>query len=408
MKNAITLTFITLFFFACKKDFNSTDASIQANNHVDNLTFTTTGTQFGVLVNAAYANQNPGSGDTKSGLNDSLKLIIDSVYGAKNIRTEVNHDEWTNTNSRNKFLTFFKNLWNKGFAVALNIKWNASGSDTPVVFADSIQYANFVKEVLDSIDGRSDAGKHMKPKIVVVENEESNASYYDNNSQAKLDRYLGMLRQAAVVCNSKSVLITNGGMVAFYGTILTWDWLKTKYGKPVANTWAKTVLTANAVTALNLGAFNSQINLGKYLVNNYAQINNLSYINLHWYEPIIARYWPEGGASPYDAPYNNSKDSTIAGGLDSVVRYYNNTVPGLKLITNETGQLTYSSILTNNIVNMYKGFKTNGGNFSIAIWYDGDSDFDEVISGSKALHNALTQTSYSLRSSGTKFKNLMH
>ncbi|MFT4156196.1 hypothetical protein [Parafilimonas sp.] len=374
--------------------------------HIDNLTFNDTASQFGIFINAAYSSQSPGATDVETNVTDSVKLLLDSAYGAKNIRIQINHDVWPTAASRDKFLTMFKNLWDKGFSPAVNILWNQPGSQ--YAFADSTAYAAFVSEILDSIDNRSNTGEHMKPGIVVVENEETNASNYINTTQAALNKYLGMLRQAAIVCHNKSVKITNGGIVCFLASALTWNWLKSTYDTSVANTWARKVFKQDFVDDLNAGTYTSLINLGKYLVGKYALVNYLSYINIHWYEPVIARYWPEDSTSPYDPPYNKNPDNLVAGALDSTIQYFNTAIPSLKLITNETGQLGYSQSLTNNMVNKYRSFYTNGGNFPIVIWYDGDADESEVISGAKALHNTISTTSYTLRNSGTKFENKMN
>lgn len=409
MKKNFTCFIIAFALFtSCKKDFNKTDISNGTAGHVDNLTFTDTASQFGVFIQKAYAFENPAGGDTETNVTDSVQLILDSVYGAKNIRTEVNHYQWATASYRNNFLTSFKNMWKKGFAPALNIRWWPNGVDT--FFADSNQYATFVSLVLDSIAGRSDAGQHMAPGIVVVENEEDNPGYYINNNETELSKYVGMVRQAAIVCHGKSpsVPITNGGIVCMLASELTWNWLKTTYDTAVANTWARKVFTSTVVSQLNAGIRDSDIILGTYLVTNYKAIPYLSYINVHWYEPVIARYWPEGATSPYDPPYNNSPDALVAGGIDSVTRYFNVTATALKIITNETGQLTYSNTLTNKIVNKYVALNNSNGNFPIVIWYDGDADASQVISGSKALHNSLSTTTYSLRTTGTKFKQKMH
>lgn len=406
MKHILRITYILLLFSACKKDFNEKDSAITGSNRVDNLTFTDTASQFGVFIQKAYALENPTGSDTESNLTDSAQLLLDSTYGAKNIRTEVNHYQWSNTTYRNNFLTSFKNMWKKGFAPALNIRWWPNGVDT--FFADSNQYAGFVALVLDSISGRSDVGQHMTPGIVVVENEEDNPGYYINNNETELGKYVGMLRQAANACHTRSVPVTNGGIVCQLAAELTWDWLKTTYDTAKANTWARKVFTSTVVSQLNAGTRDSDIILGKYLVTNYKAIPYLSYINVHWYEPVIARYWPEGGVSPYDPPYNNSSDALVAGGIDSVVKYFNTTAAALKLITNETGQLTYSNTLTNKMVNKYVALNNSGGNFPIVIWYDGDADYTQVISGSKALHNTTSTTTYNLRTTGTKFKQKMH
>ena len=406
MKHIFTIAVIVFLFAACKKDFNQSDNAVPAGVHIDNLTFTDTGSQFGVYIQKAYALENPGMSDHELNLNDSVQLLLDSTYGAKNIRMAIDHLSWDSVALRNSFLDMFKNLWKKGFSPAVNIRWNPSGIDT--FFADSNAYATFVGIVLDSIDGRSDVGQHMKPGIVAVENEETNPGYYINNNETEFRKYVGMLRQAAIVCHNKSVPITNGGIVCLLASELTWDWLKTTYDTAKANTWARKVFTSSTLTQLIAGLRDSDIILGKYLVSNYKTINYLSYINIHWYEPVIARYWPEGGTSPYDPPYNKSPNNITIGGIDSVVRYFNTTASSLKLITNETGQLTYSNTLTNNMINKYVDLNNSSGNFPIVIWYDGDADYSQVISGSKALHNSISRTAYTLRDAGTKFKQKMH
>ena len=127
----------------------------------------------------------------------------------------------------------------------------------------------------------------------------------------------------------------------------------------------------------------------------------LSYINIHWYEPLKASQY---AIDHLGNPYASGIDSTTvtAGALDSCVSYLNATFQNLSIITNETGQISKSNRLTASMLAKYLTYQSSGSNFPIVTWYDGDG---EESNDAKALHNAISSDSFSIRKAGLCFHN---
>jgi hypothetical protein len=105
-------------------------------------------------------------------------------------------------------------------------------------------------------------------------------------------------------------------------------------------------------------------------------------------------------------PFASGIDSTkiTAGALDSCVSFLNATFKNVSVITNETGQVSKSNRLTASILNKYFHYQYSGSNFPIVVWYDGDGDNDKS-NRAKALHNAISSDSFTVRAPGITFHN---
>ena len=252
--------------------------------------------------------------------------------------------------------------------------------------------------MLDAIQARNPM---LKPALVVVENEETNPNSFKISSAADGQRYIDLLKGAIAECAPRNIKVTNGGITCDILTMLTWDWLKTKYGSTTADNWAKTVMAPNVYQTLNSPVCAAYITLGKSMISSYATLP-LSYVNIHWYEPLKASQFAEGNlGNPYFSIYNIDSTRITAGALDSCVSYLN-AVLDMNVISNETGQVSRSNRLTASLLRKYFFYQVSSSNFPIVCWYDGDAD---GATKAKALHNAISSDSFNIRGMGNSFHN---
>lgn len=381
-----------LILFSCKKDFTNQSEQLSTQS-VDNYSPTTKGQKFGVLVNASHRYDTSTYLSALYSLADSSKINLSKQYGVKYARLAVTHDgEWDNVTKKANFLTQYNLFYDSGFSILLNVKYTNPGA-SQIPYPDSANYRNFLSDVLNNLGSK-------KPAMVYVENEETNKGYFDVTN---FNQYIKVLNGAVAECHSRSISVTNGGIIAGSLIPLTWDWLKSRHPGDTAltNGYARKAFAPTRAAALISGSLNSLITSLKQAITLY---NNTSIddINMHWYEPIILSTWnddSDGNSSGVD------KTAVGPGVFDSTISYLDAKF-SIPILTNETGQFTSSSTLTNSIMNRYLSYQSLGSNFfPIVCWYDGDGP-DQY--SAYALHNAYkngTIYTFSLRSTGISFKN---
>lgn len=385
---------------SCTKDAKEEPGNFSnENNNGTSAHPTSIGNFYGVLTNAAFSKQTPRSSDTLTLLSFQKKLELASYYGVKYIRMSITHDEWTASNGSKNFINNFQAACNAGFSVLLNVNYNAPALRGPQNFAGAIEYGSFLTSILNSISARD---PNLKPALIVVENEETNPNYYININTATVDSYVNLLKTAIAICAPRSIKVTNGGITSYILTLATWDWLKTKYGASVANNWASNIMAPNFYNTINSPLMTNYIILSKYMINKYAALP-LSYINIHWYEPLKASQFAANRlGNPYLSAYGIDSTQITAGALDSCVNYLNASFNHVSVITNETGQLSKSNKLTGSILRKYLHYQATSANFPIVSWYDGDGG---GVNNAIGLHNAISCDSFTVRSSGLTFHN---
>ena len=411
----IVAIFFIMLTFSCKKEITSKNSVATVTNFNESVSVFYN--PFGVYVAASAINEN--LANTSDPLKQyeltylkKIPLAVD--YGVAYMRMMVYQEKWKDTAFRNGFLFNFTSIVQNGMKVLLNVNSNAiDGNAYP--FPDANAYSNFLKEILDTLNKR-----HLKAELIVVENEETNGLYHTINltSQATIDSslqcYVNELTAAANVCKNYTwwdgktgVKITNGGFTTGAITYNVWDWLYNDI-KDTANARKYAVNSMAPKTYNNLYTslryhkvpplyIQTSINMGTFLQIKYQTIS-LSYTNIHWFEPIKVRGWNETteGGTPWSKGV--SQDSTSKNVLETSITYYTNKFTP-KVISNAIGQLTTSANLTNDIC--AKVLTRQDGAFYYACWFDGDGNnyYD-----AKALHNTLTTYSYTIRPSGSAFK----
>jgi hypothetical protein len=394
------IVLIFLCLISCKKELKDTTIrSISTNT--ENYTATTKGQKFGVLINAAHRYESDTYTANTFILVDSSKIKLSQQYGVKYYRLAITHDgEWDNPTKQAAFLTSYQRFVDSGFAILLNVKYIDPDPNTPIPFADSTNYRNFLRDVLDSISS-------APPALVVVENEETNPGYYKDTTITDFNKYLKLLKGAIEECHARSIKITDGGLISGSVIPLVWDWLTSRHSGDTAltNGFARKALAPTKATALLNGSYASLISLGKTVMDEYAT-TSIDYINLHWYEPVILVQWLDANDG---SSVGIDKTAIVPGVFDSVVAYLDSKFM-VPILSNETGQFTSSSDLTNSLMDKYLSYQSNTSNFPIVCWYDGDGDRQY---SAFALHNAykhlvLTPPHYvytfSLRTTGTAFQ----
>ena len=304
----------------------------------------------------------------------------------------------------------------RGLQAVLNVNWvETDGNKTP--FPSPAEYAKFLREVLDSLNSLQ-----YRPAVIVVENEEGNSFQHiidttnEETIKASLQPYIDELRTAVDVCsryrwwNGKvGVKVTNGGLMTRQLTYATHDWLKNVKNDPESATqFAQNAMGPNSAKDMDRSRLPqyivSRLAIIKTLVEGYKTLN-LSYINIHWHEPVALRAWNSTKEGGDPASVGKSLDELSPGVLETVLAYLcENLTP--KVMTNETGQLTTSTLLTANLTNKILTHPCDA--FPIAVFYDADGNSTYDV---KALHNTLvfdpTNPTYNLRTTGETFRDIL-
>lgn len=411
---------IAVFIISCQKEI-----TVQQQNMgglTQNEPLSALYNPFGVFITASASNQNVSSTSDPSKqyeLTYGNKIKLAKDYGVKYIRQQIYKEKWDDPAGRSGFLANFSSVTSNGFKVLLNVMgYPLDGKVYP--FPDAKTYGNLLKNILDSLNAR-----HLRPELIVVENEETNDVYHtiDHSSQTaantSMQKYVDELTTAVNICKAYvwwdgkvGVKVTNGGFTTREITYSTWYWLyNTKKDTAAARVYAlngfspvtyKNIYNSIKFNGVPPAYVMNSINTDEFLRTKYEPLG-LSFINIHWYEPVKARGWNETaeGGSPWSKGI--SPDSTSKNVLETSTSYFTAMFTP-KIISNAVGQLTTSSVLTNEICN--KILKQQSGSFYYASWFDGDGKY---AYDAKAFHNTFMNNgvdSYSMRSSGTVYKQI--
>ena len=399
-------------FISCKKDFQKEDAAGAIASSAAMARYN----PFGLNAMKSASDENPDhitNPDLHYSLSDAASITLAREYGVQYYRLKISHDAWVINNNRDSFFADYKSANQQGLKIVLNVNWDAQ-EDTPLPFASPADYTSFLRSVLDSCNAM-----HYKPAMIVVENEEGNYTKHqiDTSSAAGIaadcQRYVDILNGALAECKNyawwdgtKGQKLTNGGYTSRQLTFLVWDWLKNEKNMPdQARTYANNNMPPAVVKDLYQKPqppyIANPIDIGKYYTSSYAAVN-ISYTNIHWYEPVKIRNW--SNTREHATPWRKgvSPDTLSNGGLDWVLAYINSKI-SRRVISNEAGQLTTSSKLNKALTDKFLSRPFNA--FDIAVWFDGDGkgNYDPV-----ALHNTIEDAQgnfyYTLRSNGVQFK----
>lgn len=410
------LIIIPFFLFSCRKQDSIVNPQSNISTTVVQQSTAFIYNPFGIMCMPSAANENTKDMSTPAlqyalTAQNGINLAVD--YGVKYYRMQLYNDKWTNASTRAGFLYVYSQANLAGLKVLLNVNWYYTDS-TPKPFPDAVAYGNFLKSVLDTLNAIQ-----KKPELIVVENEEENSNrhVYDFTStttmHATQQKYIDQLTTATAICNSYTwwdgtvgVKVTNGGFTTRGITYNVWNWLKNEVpDTAAARTFARNAFSPAVYTDLYRKRMPSYltmaIDMGKYFETAYKSIA-LSYMNLHWYEPARIRGWNMAKEKVTPWSLGISPDSLSPGVLDQVDAYFNAKF-SQKMVAQETGQLTTSSVLNKFMTDKY--LTRPYGFFDYACWYDGDSNSEYE---SKAMHNTTVVNgvdSYTKRSNGLSFEN---
>lgn len=407
----LSALFVSLLV-SCKKDFQNSDAVSTSGSNAAIARYN----PFGLNVMKSASDENPDhitNPDFHYLLSETSSIALANDYGVQYYRMKISHDAWVQNNVRDTFFVNYKNANQHGLKVVLNVNWD-SQEDTPQPFANPADYTDFLSDVLDSC-----SAMHLKPAMIVVENEEGNYTKHqiDTSSVAGINadcqKYVDILNAAVSVCKTytwwdgtRGQKLTNGGYTTRQLTFLVWDWLKNEKNQPdQARTYANNTMPPAVVKDLyekpQPPYIANPIAIGKFYTASYSSVA-FSYTNVHWYEPVKIRNW--SNTREHSTPWKKgvSPDTISKGGIDWVLAYLGEKIPK-KIISNEAGQLTNSSKLNKAITDKFLSRPFNA--FDIAVWFDGDGkgNYDPV-----ALHNTIEDAKgnwyYTFRSNGLQFK----
>ena len=425
MKSILFLTMSLLIVLSsCKKQqFESQTAGLSSKGTVPSVSNSVAPNKWGTLVNKSAANENQSSWGTQVRLNTAAKRVAEAnALGVTYYRMGLNATDWLDaangTSYQNSKITEFQAAKSGNLVLILNILYQSTDNGavnfpSGTATASSGQVYNYGTAVQDVLTKLSNI--QYKPAFIVVENEEDNQNYYNIDVSGQIDQYKEEMKKAKSVCNAftwwnntTGVPVTNGGITARKCIYATYHY----YTDVVPNTavnwqsWAYSVLPMNYYYGLINGTpptingvqvnkesymtIKSQIKTVDTLLDFYAGTLHLSYINMHWYEPVRARSWDpskNGNISPYDAGTYGGlpNDRVVQDGLKYASNFIKARTSNTPVMSNEIGQLTLIPCLTQSLL------YTANNYLSYAVLYDGDDD--DYTYGAKAYHNTTATTS---------------
>ncbi len=245
------------------------------------------------------ANAWSATGDPDQTLTPTARLATVKNLGIPYIRTAFSHIDtdydftagtWKSgkTGAWDNYVTYAQG----GCKVLLNFNWQGSangglGSVFPTG-TDLSHYLLALGNVLDDMNGITGAATKL-PVVLVPENEEANASYYDFS--VNRENYLDQLAGAIPIAHTRGIKITNAGLTEVPFNLYVWN-----YYYNVIHDTTKATNFYNA--ALGPGFFTtyptltstnqSKLDIAKTLIDgtvNHPGYKDLAidYLNLHWY-----------------------------------------------------------------------------------------------------------------------------
>lgn len=340
MKTALLLVLLSIFSCTGPKT-----TAVNTNQENADQTYTPpppyTGTNpFGILVNAADGVA-PGLGK---------KLSVAKELNVPYVRSTI-------ALSGNPNFTEFQGLESNGFKVLLNItsEKQMSGGTTQkrTLPTDMKAYKSALSNILEKV----------KPEIVVIENEEANANYYNVDPQ----QYLIQLGNAIETVHSKGLKITNGGITCRILTLLVYEDYYNRGLKKEAQDYASRCMPdgiSKDLPGLQYHkALAAQVTISRQLVEGYKKLP-LDYVNFHWYEPVAERM------------LNNNADEIKSVDTKALLESidYLRRATGKEVITNEIGQLNQSPQIVKQMMQALLESK-----IPYAIWYSGDGGEGKAV-----------------------------
>ena len=416
MKNLFLLLLgIISIVVSCTKVENRSTA-VTTSADISNAYYTN---KFGYMSNQSYNNANPSTWPATAFSLDRVHSVAQaSNLGVAYYRMQISQISWNQggTNQKKyrdsslKELVTAKNNLLKVLLNLNNQSDSAGGSkhDFPTG-TDLTTYTAFVTNVLDSTNNQG-----ANPYMVVVENEEDNASNFNITTWQQCVNYANELKAAKTVCDGRGIICTNGGLIArrlisatYYNNVTANPSNITAY-----KTWAYSVLPNNyyyglidtsaipsGFTKYSASLTSQQISIEDTLLHLYDSIAHLAYVNIHWYEPQRAASWTEvlnNNKTPYQVisgrPATDS-NKVVPGGISPVISMLGSKFPGATIISNEAGQINISSCLATSLCGLINSY------FAIGVLYGGDSKNDPSY-GAKSYYSNLSSTTYSRRITG--------
>lgn len=317
MKNYFRLTVaaIAMFFCSCQKE----DVRTQGANNA--------GSDAGVNVAAKRNFPVPQAKSTQYGaLIDAPKII-----GSLDFQLEV-ADQLGISCLRSRVRVPGSGkapILSTNYKVLLNFNCNRNGGTAPFV-SNLVQYEKDLRKIVDDFT--------VMPVVAVIENEESNAGYYNGTAR----EYINQLNKAIEVMHSYNIKVANGGITCIGLNYLVYqDFLS--QGKIDSAEQFKSLahVTPNSPQTQERGAFIST------LLQAYAQMD-LDYVNFHW-----------------------KGESTSTAAFGEVVHYLKK-VTGKAIISNELGQVDEDA----NTLTVYLQ-KCKDEDFPYIVWYSPSESSDQ-------------------------------
>ena len=235
-------------------------------------------------------------------------------------------------------------ILNTVYKVLLNFNSNRLGATSPFV----TNLAKYETDLRDIVSGFT-----MMPVVAVIENEESNAGYYNGTAR----EYINQLNKAIAVMHSYGIKVANGGITSTGLNYLVYQDFLNQGKKDSAEQFKSLAhVLPNSLQTQERGAFIST------LLQAYAQMD-LDYVNFHW-----------------------KGESTDTRAFTEVINYLKK-VTRKKIISNELGQVDKNpNTLTTYIQ------KCKEESFPYIVWYSPNESQNEKATPLQHSDASLTTT----------------
>ncbi len=244
-------------------------------------------------------------------------------------------------------------ILSSGYDVLLNFNTGTNQNSPSPFVSDLSRYSSNLKSMI--------SGFSVKPKVAVIENEESNRYYYSGSAQ----QYINELSTAIGVMHSNGIKVANGGITSQGLNYLVYQDFMSQHKSDSADHFRN-------LTGIGLQDPDTKDrgNFIDILLTNYAKMD-LDYVNFHW-----------KGTSP----------DTYA--LNCVINYLKKRT-GKPVISNELGQFDNNTSTLTAMVKLCADQK-----FPYILWISPDEN-------TRPKETPLNHDDQSLTSTGVAYKNYL-
>ena len=246
---------------------------------------------FGSLPNSAWANGTPNHNVNTAGRIATVQNLGIPYVRASFKNIDANYDFATHgwKSGADADWIRYQDFASAGCKMLVNFNWQGGPGSVYPAGASLTDYLTALDDILTDIEGLGSTTRI--PRLVVIENEEANLTYYANT--VNREDYLDQLAAAITLAHNHGLLITNGGFTEKFFNVYVWDYyLNVVHDTAKADSFKSRALGTAAFSdyANNILTTTNQqrLAIAQLLMNGstghpgYKDLP-IDYLNIHWY-----------------------------------------------------------------------------------------------------------------------------